>query len=125
MSQDRGERGSFTPSVTDDDVLAALRDRPDPVSTTSELAEFLGVTPETVRRHLTTLCERGRVERKTVGARAVVWWVPDADATVERAPAAPLRGLVGLLDEDEAREARRRSDAWGEEFDRSLAPNGE
>lgn len=77
MEPDRDEAGKFAPSVTDSDVLRALRAQRDPVATAGELADVLGVSSETVRRHLTELHEDGRVGRKTVGARAVVWWPVD------------------------------------------------
>lgn len=93
MSQKRGDGGEFVPKVTDSDVLRALREHPDPVATTRELASTLRVSPETVRRHLTELTERGLVRRKSVGAHAVVWWL-DADAAPPDDPAEdPLFGL--------------------------------
>lgn len=80
MSQKRGDGGEFVPKVTDSEVVQALRDHPDPVATTQELASTLRVSPETVRRHLTELTERGTVRRKSVGAHAVVWWLDAAAA---------------------------------------------
>ena len=115
MGQDRGDGGTSRQRVTDSDILGALREQSDPVATAGELAEVLGVSSETVRRHLTELHERGFVDRKTVGARAVVWWALDADDS--DAPAAPLRRLVGLLDEEAAADARERSREWREAFD--------
>lgn len=107
--------GAFRQRVTDSDVLEALREQPDPVATAGELAEVLNVSSETARRHLSELHEQGLVDRKTVGARAVVWWALDTDDST--APAAPLRRLVGLLDEDAAAAARERSREWRETFD--------
>lgn len=118
MVRGGSDGGTFRQRVTDSDVLEALRDHPDPVTTTSELAEALGVSSETVRRHLSELHEQGLVERKTVGARAVVWWALDVDDST--APAAPLRRLVGLLDEETAAAARERSRAWREAFDAEI-----
>lgn len=114
-----GDGGAFRQRITDSDVLEALREQPDPVATTSELAETLDVSSETVRRHLSELHGKGLVDRKTVGARAVVWWALDTgDST---APAAPLRRLVGLLDEDAAAAAREHSREWRESFDEEIA----
>jgi DNA-binding transcriptional ArsR family regulator len=109
-----GDAGAFRQRVTDSDVLEALREQPDPVATAGELAEALDVSSETARRHLSELHEQGLVDRKTVGARAVVWWALDTDDST--APAAPLRRLVGLLDEDAAA-AREHSRDWREAFD--------
>lgn len=107
--------GAFRQRVTDSDVLEALREQSDPVATAGELAEALDVSSETARRHLSELHEQGLVDRKTVGARAVVWWALDPDESTP--PAAPLRRLVGLLDEDAAAAARERSREWREAFD--------
>ena len=114
-----GDGGAFRQRVTDSDVLEALREQPDPVATAGELAEALNVSSETARRHLSELHEQELVDRKTVGARAVVWWALDTgDST---APAAPLRRLVGLLDDDAAATARERSQDWREAFDDEIA----
>jgi hypothetical protein len=112
MSQ--GQGGAGGPSrVTDEDVLRVLHAHSEPVATAPDLAAVLDVSAETVRRRLSNLHEEELVARKQAGARAVVWWpVEDRDA-----PAGPLRGLVGLLDEETARQARERSDAWREAFD--------
>ncbi|MFC6940287.1 MarR family transcriptional regulator [Salinirubellus sp. GCM10025818] len=115
MDRKRGDGGAFGQRISDSDVLDALHEQPDPVATAGELAEVLDVSSETVRRHLTELHERGLVDRKTVGARAVVWWALDADGSA--APAAPLRGIVGLLDGEVADAARERSKEWREAFD--------
>ena len=119
MGPEGEDGGAFRQRVTDSDVLEALREHPDPVATTSELAEVLNVSSETARRHLSELHERGLVDRKTVGARAVVWWALDAEDST--APAAPLRRLVGLLDDDSAAAARERSQEWREAFDDEIA----
>lgn len=123
MSQGRDEGGRFTGRIADEDVLAALRSHPDPVATAGDLAEVLDVTAETVRRHLAALHDRGAVGRKTVGARAVVWWVADENDDGS-APAAPLRDLVGLLPEEAAASARERSEEWREAFDREVDATG-
>lgn len=109
------ETGEFTAQVTTSDTLAALRAHTEPVATAGDLTETLDVSAETVRRHLTTLQERGDVARKEVGARAVVWWAIDSDR--DDAPAAPLQNLVGLVDEETADRARERSEDWRESFD--------
>lgn len=120
MSQGRDEDGQYTARVTEDDVFHTLREYPDPVVTAPELAETVDVSAETVRRHLSALHDRGFVERKTVGARAVVWWIPEADDERDDAPASPLRALVGLTDEETARRAQERSREWRDAFDDEL-----
>lgn len=60
--------------TTTDDVLEAFNEVDAPVATGRELARLLDVSQQTVLRRLAELQESGRVERKDVGARAVVWW---------------------------------------------------
>lgn len=84
MSPERDDGGQFAPKVTGRDVRRALSAHPQPVATAADLADRLGVSAEAVRRHLTALHEDGQVERKSVGARAVVWWV-ESDAHRDRA----------------------------------------
>jgi len=123
MSQNRDESGQYTGKIGPDDVLAALRSHPEPVATAADIADVLDVTSETVRRRLTELREQGLVERKNVGARAVVWWITQTDT--DGAPAAPLRRLVGMLDGDEADRARERSQEWRDAFDEEMADAGD
>lgn len=69
------DHGSGRPrDTTTDDVLEAFNEVDAPVATGRELARLLGVSQQTVLRRLAELQEDGRVERKDVGARAVVWW---------------------------------------------------
>lgn len=79
------DSGQFTQQVSGMDVLRALRSHHEPVATAGDLAGGLGVSAETVRRHLAALHDDGRVARRAVGARAVVWWVvhEDADSRTE------------------------------------------
>lgn len=115
-----GAPGS-TRSVSPEDVLAVFDDRDDAAEplTAPEVAEALGASRRTVFNRLDELRERGELASKKVGGRARVWWVPDD----EPAPAAPLRRLIGMLDEEEADRARKRSEQWGEEFDRQMSPD--
>ena len=75
MSRERDDDGTYAEMATVDAVLAVLRTADDPVLTASEVAEAIGASSETARRKLTELHDQGRVKRKDVGARAVVWWV--------------------------------------------------
>lgn len=60
--------------TTLDDVLEAFDDVDAPVATGAELATQLNVSQQTALRRLNELHENDLVERKEVGARAVVWW---------------------------------------------------
>ena len=73
----RDEDGRFTPTVTDDALLTAIESAGAPVLTTPELADRLPIGRRAIRERLLDLEARGKVARKTVGARAVVWWTVD------------------------------------------------
>lgn len=63
--------------VSDEEILAVLRDAETPVLTTSEVADRLPIGRRAVLRRLKRLQGEGRVERKPVGGRAQVWWPAD------------------------------------------------
>ena len=50
----------------------------DPVATAGEVGEALDCTGQAARKKLNQLHEDGKIERKEVGARAVVWWIQDS-----------------------------------------------
>jgi predicted ArsR family transcriptional regulator len=79
MSDDRerNDEGRYVSTVTPERVLNVLRDADDPVLTAKEVGERLGYTSEAARQQLHKLRERGDVQSKQVGARAVVWWVSE------------------------------------------------
>lgn len=70
-----GKGGGRPQKVTTDDVLEELRSVDEPVGTAAELAVELDVSSQTVVRRLEELEKHGTVERKQVGANAVVWWI--------------------------------------------------
>lgn len=63
--------------VTDVEILEQFLLARDPVLTASELSDQFGVTNQAVRDRLDDLKQRGLVQRRTVGAAAVVWWITD------------------------------------------------
>jgi DNA-binding Lrp family transcriptional regulator len=71
-------------NVSDDDVVEAVAGVDDPVATVAEVAERLPIGRRAVLKRLNELHDEGRVERKDVGARSAVWWVP---GSVERTDA--------------------------------------
>jgi predicted nucleotidyltransferase len=79
----RTETGEYVETVTSEKVLDALKSISDPVATATEVGEEIGCTGQAARKKLNQLHETGEVERKTVGARAVVWWRPENDTDVE------------------------------------------
>jgi DNA-binding Lrp family transcriptional regulator len=115
MGQDRGKGGQFAPSIENDDVLDALCEHAEPIATANDLAAVLGVTSETVRRRLEELREEGRVDRRTVGAAAVVWWPldgTDGDATDPFGELLRATGDVDLRAEELDAMIRDSEDAW-------------
>jgi predicted transcriptional regulator len=74
---ERGDTGEYVEATAADDVLTAMRDMDAPFATNKDVAEAVGCSPDTARRKLTELHEDGPVERRKVGANAVVWWIPD------------------------------------------------
>lgn len=71
----RDEEGQYVEEVTPDDVLALFADH-EP-RTASEVADELGIVRRTAYNKLQALAERGDLERKKVGGRAVVFWRSD------------------------------------------------
>lgn len=63
--------------ITDDEILVILDKSNDPVMSAREVADELGESRRTLHRRLNELHDEGRVEKKTVGGRSVVWWLPD------------------------------------------------
>lgn len=74
MNRKRNEQGQFVGTVTDEGILAAVRDIAPAPATASDVADILGCTRKAAWEHLSALHEKGSVERKKVGGRAVVWW---------------------------------------------------
>lgn len=71
------------PEITDDEILAVFRSSSDPVLTTAEIASQFEITHRGVRDRLEKLEEKGDLESKKVGARAMVWWDPTHTQVVE------------------------------------------
>ncbi|WP_228546431.1 FaeA/PapI family transcriptional regulator [Halegenticoccus tardaugens] len=120
MSRSRGDDGRYIEKATIDDVIAVLTERDEPL-TGKEVGEELGISNRSALDKLNSLEEKGNVERKKVGAGAVVWWLSD-EQRARGGPVGPLFDLVGLFgDDDEAAErSRKRSEEWGEEFDQQM-----
>lgn len=71
----RDEEGQYVEEVTPDDVLDLFTDH-EP-RTASEVGDELGIVRRTAYNKLQMLAERGDLERKKVGGRAVVFWRSD------------------------------------------------
>lgn len=80
MSEDHDDRertdsGTYTEQVTPEDVLA-LFTNPEP-RTAKEVADALDISRRSALNKLNELVERGDIQRKEVGARAVAFWNPN------------------------------------------------
>jgi len=71
---DRDEGGKYTTTVSDEELVAAIDQAPSPVVTATDLDEVLPIGRRAIRERLLDLLDQGRVTRKKVGGRAVVWW---------------------------------------------------
>jgi predicted ArsR family transcriptional regulator len=118
MARKRGASGEFAEAVTLDDVLGVFATVEGPIATSGDVADALDCTTQTARRKLNQLREKGAIDSRVAG-RTTVWWLTDA-ADEERAPAAALEGVTGLLDPEEADRFDERTTAIREEFDREL-----
>lgn len=76
--KDRADNGKYVETTSKEEVLTTMRDAEDPIVTVGDVAEGVNCSQETARRKLATLHTDGWVERREVGASAVVWWVPDS-----------------------------------------------
>lgn len=63
------------PTVSDDEILEVIRQSSDPVLTTKEVAESIGLGRRGTYDRLEQLTDEGKVHKKKVGERGTVWWV--------------------------------------------------
>jgi len=66
-----------SPRVSDEEILREIVLHPDPVVTARELSDHVDYTADGVRRRLHDMEDAGLVEKRTVGANAVIWWLTD------------------------------------------------
>ena len=74
QNRERNEQGHFVPTLSAKEIYTVLQDADDPVLSTVEVAEGADCSREGAYQKLTELEAAGRVRKKKVGARAVVWW---------------------------------------------------
>jgi len=73
MERERDESGQYTEQVTLDDVLAVFERADLPVLTATEVAEELDCSRPSAYNKLEQLVEQNEIQKKKVGARAVVY----------------------------------------------------
>lgn len=64
------------PTVSDEEILDVFRDASDPVLTTSEVSEEIGIGHRGTFDRLDQLEADGKLNMKKVGETAAVWWYP-------------------------------------------------
>jgi len=69
------------------ELLEVFAEAPDPVLTAPEVAEELDITQQAAHKKLQTAHEAGLIQRKKVGAAAVVWWRKESCPDYVSAPA--------------------------------------
>ncbi|MDQ2055962.1 response regulator of citrate/malate metabolism [Halobellus sp. H-GB7] len=62
------------------DLYDIFSESSDPVLTAVEVGDELGISQQAAHSRLSNAHESGDIERKKVGSRAVVWWLPDQDS---------------------------------------------
>lgn len=75
--KERADTGEYVETTTTEAVLRTIRDADAPFVTVGDVADAVRCSRETARRKLTELHTDGWVNRRKVGASAIVWWVPD------------------------------------------------
>lgn len=74
------DSGGRPQSVSDEEIIRYFRESDAHVLTTAEVADAVDVSRRTALRRLTRLVEAGTLERKDVGDRSAVWWLPERRA---------------------------------------------
>lgn len=62
------------PTVSNEEILTVFREASDPVLTTSEVAEAIGIGRRGTFDRLKQLSNEGEIQMKKVGETGAVWW---------------------------------------------------
>lgn len=73
MTRERDESGQYVEEVTPEQIVEVFEGAEVPVLTAREVAERVDCSRSAAYNKLETLVENGRLRKKTVGARAVVY----------------------------------------------------
>lgn len=73
MAMNRERNGK----VSDSEIISEFQDNEAAFLTAAEVAERFDITQQAAHSRLSDLHERGVLERKKAGARAVGWWLSD------------------------------------------------
>lgn len=66
------------PTVSDDEILDVFHQASEPVLTTSEVADQIGLGRRGTFNRLSALEEQGKIQMKNVGQTGAVWWHPNS-----------------------------------------------
>lgn len=77
MERERNNSGQYTEQVTPESVLTVFKESDLPVLTASEVAEELDCSRPAAYNKLEKLVDQGELDKKKVGARAVVYILMD------------------------------------------------
>jgi predicted nucleotidyltransferase len=83
--RERDNKGQYVETVSREAVVEAVQAADTPVVTARDVGEALGCSVDAARKKLSLLHDEGRIDRMTVGASAVVWWLAEND-TAEGTP---------------------------------------
>lgn len=64
-----------TKQISDEEILHVFKESEDAFLTAGEIADTFGYTNQGIIKRLNDLHDRGLVERKEAGGRAVGWWL--------------------------------------------------
>ncbi len=81
----RNDRGEYSPTVTDEEILAFIVRENQPIQTAQSVAEQFDFDRSQAYRRLQQLADEGLLEKAKVGGRAVVWWLSDEASQVAEA----------------------------------------
>jgi predicted ArsR family transcriptional regulator len=68
--------GGRPKTVSDEELLAAIRESDGPATTAREITEKVELSHRCVQRRLDTLAEEGRVKTRKTSDRTRIWWLP-------------------------------------------------
>ncbi|MCW8173298.1 helix-turn-helix domain-containing protein [Natrialba sp. INN-245] len=71
----RNDRGEYSSTVTDEEILAFIAREDRPIQTAQSISDQFGIDRSQAYRRLQRLSDDGVLERSKVGGRAVVWWL--------------------------------------------------
>jgi Mn-dependent DtxR family transcriptional regulator len=65
------------PTVSDEEILEVFQQSSDPVLTTKEVADEIGIGRRGAFERLRDLADEGELEMKKIGETGAVWWSPN------------------------------------------------